>query len=214
MQHNLLKITVLYVIFCLSSITTEAQKKEWYRPSKIGFVLGYGNQEEPFLHDKDYSYSTNLFKIQLYYPLKSGKFNLDLVFEPTLGFAEHQLLNKYFVKPTEPDYIDRRQEFTKKKQLTEYILNTYVMVSHKIYKSNRMYALIGISPIYLSKRTERLPMGFAFTEVIGLGISSKIYKKLHFDIKGYYRHISNAELNRPNSGINTAILEIGFAIEL
>jgi len=212
--HNFFILTVLYIVFCFNSLTINAQNKEWYAPSKIGFSYSYGNQEKPFLHDEDYSYNTRLFKIQFFYPLKSGKFNLDIVFEPTLGFAEHQLLNEHFVKPVEPNYMAMREEFTTKKKLTEYILNTNLLVGYKLNRSNSMYALIGISPIYLSKRTERLPKGFAFTEVIGLGITSKIYKKVYIDMKGYYRHISNAELNQPNSGINTALLEVGFNVEL
>ena len=214
MKKNLFRLTVLCIAFCFNSTTTKAQKKKWYTPSKIGFSYGYGNQGKPFLNDKDYSYNTNLFKIQFYYPLKSGKINFDLVFEPTLGFAEHQLLNEHFVRPIELDYIALREEFTKKKQLNEYILNTNLIVGYKLYRSNIIYALIGFGPVYISKRTERLAKGFAFQETVGLGISSKIYKKLYVDIKGYYRHLSNAELNQPNSGINVAILEIGFKVGL
>lgn len=214
MQNNLIKISIIYTAFCLNIIAITAQKKVWYSPSKIDFSYGYGNQEEPFLHNKDYDYNTNLFKLQFYYLLKSGKFDLDLVFEPTLGFAEHQLLNEHFVKPIEPDYISRREEFTKKKQLREYILSTSLIVRYTIYKSTNIYALIGIGPMYLSKRTERLPKGFGFVEIVGLGITTKIYKNLYFDIRGLYRHLSNAELNQPNSGINIAALELGFIIDL
>ena len=213
-HNNLFRFILLCVVFCFSSLILKAQNKAWYSPSKIGFMYGYGEQGGFLLNDKDYSYSSNLIKLQFYYPLKTGKFSLDLVIEPSLGFAKHQLLNFYFVEPDEPDFLAKREEFTRSKLLTEYILSTNLIIGYTFYKRHSIYALIGWGPMYISKRTERLAKGFAFVENIGLGISTQINKKLYFNITGSYRHLSNAELKQPNSGINIVSLEAGLLFGL
>ena len=210
MRNNLFQLIILCICFCLCSITTKAQKDAWYTPSKIGFLYGSGKQGGTFLNDKDYSYNTNLLKLQFYYPLKFGKFELELVFEPTIGFANHQLLNVHFIKPTEPNYLALREEFTQKRKLTEYILSTNLIIRKYIYKSHSAYILLGIGPMIISERTERLSKGFAFAEIISLGLTSEVYNGLYFDIRGGYRHLSNADLKLPNSGINTATIDFGF----
>ncbi len=210
MYNNSSQLIVLCIVFCFCSIVTKAQKDTWYTPSKIGVLYGYGKQGGTFLNEKDYSYSTNLLKLQFYYPLKSGKFNLELVFEPTIGFATHQLLNIHFIKPTEPDYIALREEFTKKKKLIEYILSTNLILRKNIFQSHSVYVLVGFGPIIINERTERLAKGFAFAEIISLGFTTKVYNSLYFDIRGGYRHLSNADLKSPNSGINTASINLGF----
>ncbi|MCF6212422.1 MAG: acyloxyacyl hydrolase [Flavobacteriaceae bacterium] len=206
--------TSLFAILCLFALNINAQKKVWYAPSKIGFVYGYGEQGSVVLKNKDYSYSVNSIKAQFFYPLRKGTLSLDLIVEPTIGFAKHQLLNFYFIEPDNPDYLAKREEFTQSKLLSEYILNIDLIVRHKIYKSHSIYALVSFGPMLINKRTERLAKGFAFAESIGMGISTKIAKKLYFDIRGRLRHISNAELQQPNSGINVVILETGFSFNL
>ena len=210
MLNNLIRLAALSILLCLYSIEIKAQKKAWYAPSKIGFLYGYGEQGGDFLNDKDYHYTSNLIKVQIYYLLKPGKFDLELVFEPTVGLATHQLLNEHFVKPTESDYLNLREEFTQKKNLTEYILSTNLIIRKKMYKSLSAYVLLGIGPMIISERTERLAKGFAFAEVIGLGLTMKVSRDLYFDIRGGYRHLSNADLKLPNSGINTANINFGF----
>ena len=210
MQNNLLLLVVLGIALNLYSIEIKAQKKAWFSSSKIGILYGYGEQGGDFLNDKDYNYTTNLIKFQFYYPLKSGSFDLELVIEPTIGFATHQLLNIQFIRPTEPNYLALREEFIQKKELTEYILSTNLILRKNIYKSFSAYILLGIGPMIISERTERLAKGFAFAEIVSLGFSTKVYQNLNFDVRGGYRHMSNADLKLPNSGINTATINLGF----
>lgn len=177
-------------------------------------MYGYGEQSGFLLKNKDYSYSSNTVKLQLFYPLKSGKLSIDLLIEPTIGFAKHQLLNFYFIEPDEPDYLAKRAEFTQSKLLTEYILSNKLLLHYKVYKSNSVYVLAGIGPMLISKRTERLAKGLAFSETVGLGLSLKIGKNIYFDIRGILRHLSNAELKKPNSGINIVSFESGLNVKL
>jgi Lipid A 3-O-deacylase (PagL) len=210
----LFRIGLLFtLLFCFNTSYIKAQKAQ-YKPTRIGFMYGYGEQSNFLLKNKDYSYSSNTVKLQLFYPLKSGKFSVDLLIEPTIGFAKHQLLNFYFIEPDEPDYLAKREEFTKSKLLTEYILSNKLVLHYKVYKSNSIYILAGVGPMFISKRTERLAKGFAFSETVGLGLSLKISKNIYFDIRGNLRHLSNAELRKPNSGINIVSFESGLNVKL
>ncbi len=215
--NNLSKSARIYfvLIFVLLNVLfVKAQEKKWYQPTRIGFMYGYGNQGGLFLDDKDYSYTSNLFKIQLFYPLRQGKYSIDLEIQPTVGFSKHQLLNFYFIQPNEPDYLAKRAEFTKSKLITEYIMNANLIVSHKITNTVGIYIFLGVGPMSISKRTERLAKGFAFADNIGLGFSKKLISKLNFDFRGSLRHLSNAELKHPNSGINIATIEFGVNFKL
>lgn len=215
--NNLSKSSQIYFVLffvLLNAQLLQAQEKRWYQPTRLGFMYGYGNQGGIFLDDKDYSYSSNIFKLQLFYPLSQGKFNLDLEFQPTVGFSKHQLLNFYFIQPNEPDYLEKRAEFTKSKLLTEYIMNTNLILSSKITNMVGVYIFIGVGPMLISKRTERLAKGFAFADNIGLGFSTRTKSKFNFDFRGSLRHLSNAELKHPNSGINIAIIELGVNFKL
>lgn len=213
-SYNRHQFIILFSFTLLSIQILQAQSKDWYKPERIGFMYGYGHQGGIFLDDKDYSYSSNIIKLQFYYPIREGKFNLDLEFEPTLGFSKHQLLNFYFIQPFETDYLAKREEFTKSKLITEYILNTNFILSHTLFNTVNAYIFIGFGPMYINKRTERLAKGFAFADNFGAGINYNIINSLNIDIRGSLRHLSNAELNHPNSGINIATVEIGMNFRL
>ena len=208
------RFLLIFSFIFLCTLSTKAQEKPWYKPTRIGFMYGYGEQGGFLLNDKDYSYSTNQLKLQLYYPLREGKINLDLLIEPTIGFAKHQLLNFYFIEPDESNFLVKREEFTQSKLITEYILTANLIISTRLSNVSRISVIIGFGPMFISKRTERLAKGLAFADVIGLGFTTKLSQKVNFDIKGNLRHLSNAELRQPNSGINIASLEVGFSFKL
>jgi len=205
----------LFIIFCFFKFSNlTAQNKKWYRPERLGVMFATGRQGGVFLNDKDYKYRSDILSFQFFYPLKQGKFNLDLSIEPSIGFAQHQLKNFYFVQPSDPDYIAKRAEFTKNKNLKEYLLVFNFILSKRLFKNQYIYFLIGFGPMHISKRTERLAKGFAFNEDIGLGLTNQLSNKIRMNIRGYLRHLSNAELKSPNSGINIAAISIGINYKL
>ena len=62
------------------------------------------------------------YKIQLGYVLKETKnFKYEVVVQPEINFATHQLLNLYFVTPEDPNYLEKRKRFAQVKQIKEYI---------------------------------------------------------------------------------------------
>lgn len=172
----------------------------------IGFNYGFGSE----FNNRNYTFTNHFYKVQLYYRIKETKqFQYEILIQPEINFATHQLLNFYFVKPEMPDYIQKREEYTKLKDVREYVLNIGFLIRKPIGKIFSIYALASIGPMITDTETERMSDGFAFADVLALGISAKIHQ-FRFDIRPGIRHVSNAGLNSENAGYNTKNIEIGI----
>ncbi|MFO7820857.1 MAG: acyloxyacyl hydrolase [Lentisphaeria bacterium] len=60
----------------------------------------------------------------------------------------------------------------------------------------------GVGPIYLGEDTEEQGGHFNFIDQAGGGLSLKLNKRLSAEVAYRFRHVSNAGLDSPNSGIN------------
>jgi hypothetical protein len=197
---------LLFVImFLLCAFEASAQvKKENFA---IGFNYGIGSE----FPNRNYTFTNQFYKLQLYYRLKEIKhFQFEILVQPEVNFATHQLLNLYFVKPETPDYIYKREEYTKLKDIHEYVLNLGFLIRKPIGKIFSVYALGSIGPMITDTETERMTNGFAFADVFALGISAQV-NQFRFDVRPSVRHVSNAGLNSENAGYNTKNIEIGIS---
>jgi hypothetical protein len=202
------KSAAFVLAFVFSCVHIYAQDKKY--EVRIGFNYGFGTE----IKNKDFSHTNSSYKSQLNYTLKKGRnFNYELLLQPELNFATHRLLNPYFINENEPNYIEKRLEYTQNRNIKEYIFNIGFVVRKPISESFSVYLLGSVGPMILEKETERLPSGFAFSDVFALGVSYD-YKEMRFDLRPSFRHVSNAGLQRPNSGINTMNLEFGFTFRL
>lgn len=202
------KSTLFGLLFLLVFSSFYAQDKE--HKTAVGFHYGFGNE----IKKEDYTFTNDYYKLQLYYILKRTKnFSYELVLQPELNFATHQLLNLYFIKPEDPDYLEKRERFTKLKGIKEYALGIGFIVRKPISKVFSVYVLGSIGPMITDTETERLSKGFAFSDVLSLGFSLKL-NKVTFDIRPNLRHVSNAQLQSSNAGFNTKNIEFGFSIPL
>lgn len=200
-MHNK-AIFILIITFC--SISFYAQNG----PIRFNFGVAYGLGSE--FKNKNYTYTNQHLKFQVYYKIKDTKnFKYEFVLQPELNLAKHQLLNLYFVKPDEPDYLTKREKYTKLKNIKEYILNVGFLVRKPIFKSASIYVLGSIGPMITDTKTERLSKGFAFADVLAIGFTFKV-NSVTFDIRPNIRHISNAGLQKTNSGYNTQNIDFGF----
>ncbi len=207
---------LFFIMIFLSCPYSNAQKNvESNRRVKLGFNYGFGKQESFPLNSNDYSYDVQFYKVQMNYLLiEKRKWAFEINTEPGLYINEHQLLNKYYVQPRHgADYLDKRLEYTKKKQIKEYVLNFGFIARHYTFKKLSTYALASIGPMYSDTDTERMGEGFAFSDIFGIGISYKI-KNIFLDFRYSIRHVSNANLSLPNNGYNSTNLEIGFTFQL
>lgn len=199
-------ILIIIIIFC--SIPFYAQDKG--DRMDFGFAYGLGNE----FKNRNYTYTNQYFKLQLYYKIKDTRnFKYEFVLQPELNFAKHQLLNLYFVEPDEPDFLAKREKFTKLKDVKEYVLNIGFMLRKPVFKSASIYVLGSIGPMITDTETERLSKGFAFADVLAIGFTFKV-NRIGFDLRPSIRHISNAGLQKTNSGYNTKNIDFGFSFPL
>lgn len=210
---KIIKVATLICLFISFSSTIIAQESE--KKIKYGFNYGKGELGNFPFEDKDYSYETTFYKAQINYILKDKeKFNLELNIEPSYYVSEHQLLNKYFIKPGDyDDYLTEREIMTTKKTMKEYVLNLGIIARYKFVKNLSAYALGSVGPMIIDTRTERMAKGFAFSDIFSLGLSYKI-NKITLDTRYSARHVSNLQLQSPNSGYNSTNFEFGFLVEL
>lgn len=176
----------------------------------VGFNYGFGSE----FNNRNYTFTNQFYKVQLYYKLKETKhFQYQILLQPEINFAKHQLLNFYFVKPDTPDYEQKRAEYTQLKSVREYVLNCGFLARKPIGKVCSVYALASIGPMITDTETERMSKGFAFADVFAIGFSVKL-NKVQIDIRPDIRHVSNGGLSSTNSGYNTRNIEFGFSYSL
>lgn len=199
---------LLLGLLFLSAVKMNAQQDD--SRFAVGFNYGFGSE----FNNRNYTFTNQFYKVQLYYKLKETKhFEYEILVQPEINFAKHQLLNFYFVKPNTPDYQQKRDEYTKLKEIREYVLNCGFLVRKPIGKICSIYVLASIGPMITDTETERMSKGFAFADVLAIGFSVKL-NKVQFDIRPNIRHVSNGGLSSKNSGYNTRNIEFGVSYNL
>ncbi|WP_166919362.1 acyloxyacyl hydrolase [Flavobacterium poyangense] len=196
------------LLFFLGVFQMNAQEREgnW----RVGFNYGFGNE----FKNRNYTFTNHFYKAQVYYRLKETKnFQYEVLVQPEVNFGTHQLLNFYFVKPEEPDYLQKRATYTQLKNIHEYVLNVGFLIRKPINKSLSVYVLGSIGPMITDTETERMSDGFAFADVLALGFSVKA-QRFYFDVRPSVRHVSNAGLGSSNAGYNTKNIEFGVSYSL
>ena len=208
--------TVLFYLLLLVSFSSMAQTSDTQKsPLRLGVNYGLGSENIFPFKSKDYDYTLAFYKLQIMQPLKDmGKWNLELLIEPSLFIAEHTLLNEFYVQPRHgPDYLEQRVELVKPKQINEYALGVGLLFRHKTFDKVNTYILGSVGPMVNTKGTERLAEGFAFSDVLALGMFFSV-DAITLDLRGSLRHVSNFRLKKPNAGYNSVNLEIGCTFSL
>lgn len=213
MKISLSTILLFIGLFVFNTSYINAQiKKENF---KWGLTYGTGTQGKfPFNAD-DYIHEVDFYKIQINYRFKDKqKWAFEVNLEPSYNVVEHQLLNKFYVKPSDAEnYEELRELYTQKRTIREYVLNCGIIARYKIYKGISTYAIGSVGPMIADKATERLAKGFAFSDIFGLGLSYEI-NKLQFDLRYSVRHTSNLEFQQPNGGHNTTNMEFSVLLDI
>jgi hypothetical protein len=151
----------------------------------------------------------------LNYPVgKSRVIGYELQLEPGIYKARHQLLNEYYVQPKDgADYLEQREIFSREKIITEYVINIGFLLRYNPVERLSFFLFGSVGPTFSDTATERLARGFAFSDVVGIGVAYKA-GKIMFEIRPGLRHVSNAELRYPNSGHNSSNIDFGFSLFL
>jgi hypothetical protein len=75
------------------------------------------------------------------------------------------------------------------------------------------YIKAGVGMSYMTIHTREQATQFNFIDTGGAGIHYFFNKNTAFTLEGRYRHLSNAGIDHPNSGINTAFILAGISYQ-
>lgn len=75
------------------------------------------------------------------------------------------------------------------------------------------YAKIGMGMVYMSQHTREQGTQFNFIDQAALGMHYFFRKNTAFTLEGRFRHLSNAGIGGPNSGINTYFVLTGISYQ-
>jgi len=207
-KHIMLLKRIFFILVLFAVMHLKAQEKS--SKYRIGLSYGFGSE----FSNTDYTFENHFYKAQFYYEIKETRnFRYEILVQPEINFGKHQLLNFYFVKPETPNYQQKRDEYTRLKDVREYVLNCGFLVRKPIGKVCSFYVLGSVGPLITDTETERMSKGFAFADVLALGFTVD-YNKLRFDIRPSVRHVSNAGLGSSNAGYNTKNIEFGISYQL
>ncbi|HVE60854.1 MAG TPA: acyloxyacyl hydrolase, partial [Chitinophagaceae bacterium] len=164
---------------------------------KLGFITGYGNEKA---FNVMYTYEVIFFQFQYYYSLLEKKgWGVELLLQPQYNITKY------------------KNGFSGEEKMNghEFGLNMGFLVRKNIVKGIfSSYVIISAGPHYISGAPERQADGFIFSDNFLAGISVKVFKSVYIDVRGGFRHLSNAGFENPNKGINSLILNTGLFLQL
>jgi len=215
LHNTVLKTLILVALACsISTSFGQVNPKSYFIPSKIGFEFSLGNEKNILFDDPDYRFQSNNYKIRLNYPILNRNYVLFLIFEPQVVHLNHQLINEQFVTPDEVNYLEKRERFTKNKEMTLLAIGTTLSFQIKLYKKLTASVSGGIGLGYIDTSTERLAKGFTFIENLSIELEHPIDKKFYFQLTTGFGHVSNLNFQLPNSGYNTLTTGIGISYKI
>ncbi len=75
------------------------------------------------------------------------------------------------------------------------------------------FILGGVGIDYMTQHTREQSTQFNFIEQAGIGMHYFFQKNIAFTLEGRYRHLSNAGIKHPNTGINTQFVLTGISYQ-
>ena len=206
------KLIFFLLLFLSFSVIGQVKKERQKSITKVGVLFSNAKQNNLFFFDKDYDYKTNAYKFQLFYPIKrGGNWDVNLILQPQFQKAQHQLLNEQFITPDEENFEFLREKFTQKKDISLYAFEVGFQLRKSIIKNIFFEATLGLGAGYISLESERLAKGFTFIENLSLGLAHKFNKSEIF-LATTVGHVSNFNIQKPNSGYNILGFELGYRV--
>ena len=202
----------LVFVSLISSSFGQKSGKGILSPTKLGVQFTQGNERSFLFDDPDYFYRTNTLKLQFFYPLaKWKKLDISLIIQPQVQFIQHQLYNEQFVLPEEENYLEKRERYTKLKNVSITGLEFTFDLKKKVFKTTSLFFQLGLGLAIIDTSTERLTSGFTFLENVNLGVEQTLNSKFSFRVVTGIGHVSNLNFQLPNAGYN--IFNTGISIQ-
>jgi hypothetical protein len=124
------------------------------------------------------------------------------------------MLNPFYILPADgTDYLEQRDFYMKKRTITDYALNIGFLTRYSLSDYWSSYFLFSTGPDYIDRATERQAKGFAFSNVISLGMAYNT-GRIRFELGPGIRHVSNANTHFPNGGYNSSTIDCGITCSL
>jgi Lipid A 3-O-deacylase (PagL) len=177
------------------------------RKDKIGFMKGdgfqyigqlLGNDNHRLALKANYYYRVTFYQLQYYFTVSDKKtFGIDILAQPQYN------LTKYKPYDDATNYLEGYEAG----------INIGLLLRKKISNDRlSFYLLLSVGPHYASATPHRQSNGFLFSDNLDGGLNFRLYKKLYFDIRPGFRHISNARIKLPNAGVNDMTVTEGFLV--
>jgi hypothetical protein len=194
----MLKILVVLISSLLSFYNLKAQEKtSGWRWREKGFLLGMGHGIDSF-NLPEGRYDPLFFM---------GHFGLDI-----LSKTKKQNHPGIFTIYSEPQvnlvFIKKGSE---EKTDFEFGLNIGFKHMYPVWKNIYTYILIGTGPHFVTVHSIKQARGFIFSDNFGAGFYFFNNKNIALNTGFRLRHLSNANIKLPNSGINTFNYFIGIS---
>ncbi|MGB0431567.1 MAG: acyloxyacyl hydrolase [Bacteroidia bacterium] len=81
----------------------------------------------------------------------------------------------------------------------------------ELSKTNRLYWAIGTGPHYVTVDTKMQHRGYIFSDNFIMGWQHQWEGPIYSTVQYHFRHISNANLMRPNKGLDNHFLTLGIS---
>lgn len=176
-----------------------------YSKHKIGFSIGYGDQEIKILGfgvDLNVDYSYEIFFVQFNYTyslLNNNSWEIGSALQTEYGIT----------------YYSRSKSALVNSRSQELGISGGIILAYKVLNDIlNVYMLLSLGPHYSHKSPERQVSGFMFNSNYNIGINIFMKNNLLFDFRTGFRHLSNANLKNPNGGINNLLISFGLIYQL
>jgi lipid A 3-O-deacylase len=156
--------------------------------SEAGFISGYGNASID-----EGSYKTLLLIAHIGADINR--------FIPAL--RHHRGVLSFFLEPQFNPVL--------KPSENEFGLGIGLQYTYPLTESIAPYFLLVTGPHYISVDTTTQAEGFSFSNAAGIGLYVSLTKNIALNCGYRIRHVSNADLKQPNSGINSHIGLLGVS---
>ncbi len=208
------KYILLGFLFWLTLGYSQNQKREPFQLEKIGFQISQLNEQNFLFDDPDYFLTGTTVKFQLFYPLKDiGNWDFNLVVQPQVQLLQHRLDNPSFIQPIDypNNFLDLRERLVQKRNMSLYGFDLGIQLRRRLLKNTFFEFTASLGLAYIDSDTERLALGFTFTEGLSFGLA-KAFTDCEIYLGGSLHHISNFNIQEPNSGYNLLGWELSFRL--
>lgn len=134
------------------------------------------------------------------------------------GYSPLALFMRYKFGRLKPFDVYAESQFARASEISgtghdyEFGFNLGLAYQKTIIPNLRLTASLGSGPYYVTVRTRRQARGFIFSDNLELGLQYHWPQaQLGIQLRGRYRHISNAGLKSPNGGIDNFFLVVGVS---